>query len=86
MAPIREGQTVGFDMVLEPPAFLVRSDGDKVRARRCYRGGERRQRRARQERKSRRSESRRQGTAGDGKRLSTASQPDTGRRCGLNQE
>src|SRR5215468_9420617 len=28
-APIREDQTVGFDMVLEPPNFLVRSDGKR---------------------------------------------------------
>ena len=29
-APIREDQLVGFDMVLEPPHFLVRSDGEEV--------------------------------------------------------
>src|SRR5215468_3944285 len=35
--PIREDQAVGFDMVLEPPNFLVRSDGEEVRAPRYYR-------------------------------------------------
>ena len=29
-APIREEQAVGYDMVLEPPNFLVRSDGEEV--------------------------------------------------------
>jgi hypothetical protein len=29
---IRQDQAVGFDMVLEPPNFLVRSDGGAVRA------------------------------------------------------
>jgi putative transposase len=44
--PIREDQAVGFDMVLEPPNFLVRSDGQEVRAPRYYRAGERKLRRA----------------------------------------
>ena len=44
--PIREDQAVGFDMVLEPPNFLVRSDGEEVRAPRYYRARERKQRRA----------------------------------------
>ena len=40
---IREDQAVGFDMVLEPPNFLVRSDGHEVRAPRYYRARERSQ-------------------------------------------
>jgi putative transposase len=44
--PIREDQTVGFDMLLEPPNFRVRSDGEEVRAPRYYRARERKQRRA----------------------------------------
>ena len=44
--PIREEQAVGYDLVLEPPNFLVRSDGEAVRAPRYYRARERKQRRA----------------------------------------
>ena len=44
--PIREEQAVGYDMVLEPPNFLVRSDGGAVRAPRHYRARERKLRRA----------------------------------------
>jgi putative transposase len=44
--PIREDQAVGYDLVLEPPNFLVRSDGEAVRAPRYYRARERKQRRA----------------------------------------
>ena len=44
-APIREEQAVGYDLVLEPN-FLVRSDGEEVRAPRYYRARERKQRRA----------------------------------------
>ena len=44
--PIREDQAVGFDMVLEPPNFLVGSDGAAVRAPRHYRARERKLRRA----------------------------------------
>jgi len=45
-APMREEQAVGYDLVLEPPNFLVRSDGEAVRAPRYYRARERKQRRA----------------------------------------
>ena len=45
-APIREEQAVGYDLVLKPPNFLVRSDGEAVRAPRYYRARERKQRRA----------------------------------------
>jgi hypothetical protein len=38
---IREDQAVGFDMMLEPPNFLVGSDGGEVRAPRHYRARER---------------------------------------------
>ena len=44
--PVREDQAVGFDMVLEPPNFLVGSDGEQVRAPRHYRARERKLRRA----------------------------------------
>jgi putative transposase len=44
--PIRADQAVGFDMVLEPPNFLVGSDGEAVRAPRHYRARERKLRRA----------------------------------------
>jgi hypothetical protein len=37
--PVREPEAVGFDMVLEPPNFLVGSDGGEVRAPRYYRPG-----------------------------------------------
>ena len=43
---IRQDQAVGFDMVLEPPNFLVGSDGGAVRAPRHYRVRERKLRRA----------------------------------------
>ena len=43
--PIGEDQAVGFDMVLEPPNFLVRSDGEEVHAPRYYRARERKLRR-----------------------------------------
>jgi hypothetical protein len=44
--PVREPEAVGFDMVLEPPNFLVGSDGGEVRAPRYYRARERKLRRA----------------------------------------
>ena len=44
--PIRQDQAVGFDMVLEPPNFLVGSDGGAVGAPRHYRARERKLRRA----------------------------------------
>ena len=44
--PVREEEAVGFDMVLEPPNFLVGSDGSEVRAPRYYRARERKLRRA----------------------------------------
>ena len=43
---IRPDQAVGFDMVLEPPHFLVGSDGGEVGAPRHYRARERKLRRA----------------------------------------
>jgi putative transposase len=46
--PVREPEAVGFDMVLEPPNFLVGSDGGEVRAPRYYRARERKLRRAQQ--------------------------------------
>ena len=44
--PVREPEAVGFDMVLEPPNFLVGSDGGEVPAPRYYRARERKLRRA----------------------------------------
>jgi putative transposase len=44
--PVRESETVGFDLVLEPPNFLVGSDGSEVPAPRFYRVRERKLRRA----------------------------------------
>jgi putative transposase len=44
--PVRQREAVGFDMVLEPPNFLVDSDGGEVPAPRYYRARERKLRRA----------------------------------------
>jgi putative transposase len=44
--PVREEEAVGFDMVLEPPNFLVDSRGGAVPAPRYYRARERKLRRA----------------------------------------
>ena len=44
--PVRQREAVGFDMVLEPPNFLVDSEGGEVPAPRYYRAREQKLRRA----------------------------------------
>ena len=45
-APIRAERAIGFDAVLQPPNYLVGSDGSEVPAPRCYRAAQKRLRRA----------------------------------------
>jgi hypothetical protein len=70
---IRQEQAVGFDRVLEPPNFLVGSDGGAVRAPRHYRARERKLRRA-----QRHLSRARQGSRNREKARRRVAQPDAG--------
>ena len=44
--PVRQDRAIGYDMVLQPPSFLVGSDGSEIPAPRYFRARERKLRRA----------------------------------------
>ena len=62
-APVREEEAVGFDIVLQPPNFLVDSEGGEIPAPRFYRARERKLRRAQKHLSRARHDSRNRGKA-----------------------
>ena len=62
-APVRQEEAAGFDMVLQPPNFLVDSEGGEIPAPRFYRARERKLRRAQRHLSRARRDSRNRGKA-----------------------